>query len=77
MRLVLMAYQFQDLSIKNIGQNSIPYIEQVSFTSCIKLIKLIDRASSSHVGPIAVGIFPKEEKVAQEEFSGPQAPCSE
>jgi hypothetical protein len=34
----------------------------------------MDRASSSHVGPITVGVFLKEEKVEQEEFGGPQNP---
>jgi hypothetical protein len=32
---------------------------------------------SSHVGPIVVWIFLKEEKVEQEEFRGPQAPSIE
>jgi hypothetical protein len=31
-----------------------------------------NRASSSHVGPVAVGVFSKEEKAGQEEFGGPQ-----
>jgi hypothetical protein len=32
---------------------------------------------SSHLGPVAVGVFPKEEKVEQEELGGPQALSSE
>jgi hypothetical protein len=37
----------------------------------------MNRASSSHVGLVAVGVFLKEEKVEQEEFGGPHAPSSE
>jgi hypothetical protein len=32
---------------------------------------------TSHVGPVVVGVFPKEEKVEQEVLGGPQAPSSE
>jgi hypothetical protein len=37
----------------------------------------MDHASSSHVGPVAMGMFLKEEKVEQEVSGGPQAPSCE
>jgi hypothetical protein len=37
----------------------------------------MDLAWSSHVGPVIVGVFPKDDKVEQEEFGGPQAQSSE